>query len=70
LKIAFIVWFGTHAEYDKIDAKTLCYQSSDIKDRTGVYEAYERIYSLINSLETAIETDSPEGEDRAFIPAD
>jgi len=23
LKIVFIVWFGTHTEYDKIDAKTV-----------------------------------------------
>lgn len=27
LKIVFIVWFGTHAEYDKIDAKTVNYES-------------------------------------------
>jgi len=26
LKIVFIVWFGTHAEYDKIDAKTVRYE--------------------------------------------
>lgn len=26
LKIAFIVWFGTHAEYDKINAKTVRYE--------------------------------------------
>lgn len=25
LKIVFIVWFGTHKEYDKIDAKTVSY---------------------------------------------
>lgn len=24
-KIVFIVWIGTHAEYDKIDAKTIRY---------------------------------------------
>lgn len=27
LKIVFIVWFGTHAEYDKIDAKTVNYEN-------------------------------------------
>jgi mRNA interferase HigB len=27
LKIVFIVWFGTHKEYDKIDAKTVCYDN-------------------------------------------
>lgn len=27
LKIVFIVWFGTHAEYDEIDAKTVNYES-------------------------------------------
>lgn len=27
LKIVFVVWFGTHAEYDKIDAKTIRYES-------------------------------------------
>ncbi len=27
LKIVFIVWFGTHAEYDKIDAKTISYEN-------------------------------------------
>lgn len=26
LKIVFIVWFGTHSEYDKIDAKTVNYE--------------------------------------------
>lgn len=27
LKIVFIVWFGTHKEYDKIDAKTVSYEN-------------------------------------------
>ncbi len=27
LKVVFIVWFGTHAEYDKIDAKTVSYEN-------------------------------------------
>ncbi|MFC0876333.1 type II toxin-antitoxin system HigB family toxin [Saccharicrinis sp. FJH2] len=27
LKIVFVVWFGTHAEYDKIDAKTVSYEN-------------------------------------------
>ncbi len=26
LKIVFIVWFGTHQEYNKIDAKTIGYE--------------------------------------------
>jgi len=26
LKIIFIVWFGTHKDYDKIDAKTIRYE--------------------------------------------
>ena len=26
VKIVFIVWFGTHAEYDKIDAKNISYE--------------------------------------------
>ena len=26
LKIVFIVWFGTHKEYDKIDAKKVSYE--------------------------------------------
>lgn len=26
LKIVFIVWFGNHNEYDKIDAKTIRYE--------------------------------------------
>ena len=25
LKIVFVVWFGTHKEYDKIDVKTVSY---------------------------------------------
>ncbi|MDN3581514.1 type II toxin-antitoxin system HigB family toxin [Mucilaginibacter flavus] len=25
LKIIFVVWFGTHNQYDKIDAKTMSY---------------------------------------------
>jgi mRNA interferase HigB len=27
LKIIFIVWFGTHNEYDKIDVKTVSYEN-------------------------------------------
>ena len=27
LKLVFIVWFGTHKEYDKIDAKTIRYEN-------------------------------------------
>lgn len=27
LNIVFIVWFGTHKEYDKIDAKTINYEN-------------------------------------------
>ena len=27
LKIVFVVWFGTHAEYDRIDAKTVSYEN-------------------------------------------
>ncbi len=27
LKIVFIVWFGTHAEYDKINATTINYEN-------------------------------------------
>ena len=27
LKIVFIIWFGTHKEYDKIDAKTVRYEN-------------------------------------------
>ena len=27
LKIVFIVWFGTHKEYDKINAKTISYEN-------------------------------------------
>ncbi|MEM6817057.1 MAG: type II toxin-antitoxin system HigB family toxin [Bacteroidota bacterium] len=27
LKIIIIIWFGTHAEYDKIDAKTVSYEN-------------------------------------------
>ncbi|MBK8805239.1 MAG: type II toxin-antitoxin system HigB family toxin [Bacteroidales bacterium] len=26
LKIVFVVWFGTHKEYDKIDAKKVSYE--------------------------------------------
>lgn len=29
LQIIFIVWIGTHAEYDKIDAKTVAYDKTD-----------------------------------------
>jgi mRNA interferase HigB len=28
LQIIFIVWMGTHAEYDKIDAKTVVYDKT------------------------------------------
>jgi len=27
LKIVFVVWFGTHVEYNKIDAKTVSYEN-------------------------------------------
>lgn len=29
LKIVFIVWFGTHKEYDKINAETISYVKTD-----------------------------------------
>ncbi|MDR0792907.1 MAG: type II toxin-antitoxin system HigB family toxin [Chitinophagaceae bacterium] len=31
LKIVFIVWFGTHKEYDKIDAKKISYVKTNKK---------------------------------------
>lgn len=31
LKIVFIVWFGTHQEYDKIDSKIIRYAKADKK---------------------------------------
>src|SRR5690606_32347642 len=31
LKIVFIVWFGTHKEYDKIDARTISYAKTHKK---------------------------------------
>lgn len=31
LQIVFVVWFGTHDEYDKIDAKTIEYVKSHKK---------------------------------------
>ncbi len=31
LKIVFIVWFGTHKQYDKIDAKKLSYDKASKK---------------------------------------
>jgi len=31
LKIVFVVWFGTHAQYDLIDAKTVSYVKTNKK---------------------------------------
>ncbi|SDD90412.1 type II toxin-antitoxin system HigB family toxin [Niabella drilacis] len=31
LKIVFVVWFGTHKQYDKIDAKKVGYVKADKK---------------------------------------
>lgn len=31
LKIVFIVWFGTHKQYDKIDSKTIRYDKANKK---------------------------------------
>jgi mRNA interferase HigB len=31
LKIVFIVWFGTHKQYDKIDAKKMSYDKAHKK---------------------------------------
>lgn len=31
LKIVFIVWFGTHKQYDKIDARTVSYDKTHKK---------------------------------------
>ena len=31
LKIVFVVWFGTHKQYDKIDAKKVSYVKADKK---------------------------------------
>lgn len=36
LKIVFIVWFGTHVEYDKTDVKTVNYENKNIEDRAGL----------------------------------
>lgn len=33
LKIVFVVWFGTHDEYDNIDVKTVSYESKSDKNR-------------------------------------
>jgi mRNA interferase HigB len=32
-KIVFVVWFGTHDEYDNIDVKTVSYESKSDKNR-------------------------------------
>jgi len=29
LKIVFVVWFGTHSQYDKINVKTVMYDKAD-----------------------------------------
>ncbi|MBL7756005.1 MAG: type II toxin-antitoxin system HigB family toxin [Chitinophagaceae bacterium] len=31
LKIVFVVWFGTHAQYDKPEAKNISYAKADKK---------------------------------------
>lgn len=31
LKIVFVVWFGTHREYDRINAKKITYDKADKK---------------------------------------
>lgn len=31
LKIVFVVWFGTHREYDKLNAKTISYDKTHKK---------------------------------------
>jgi len=31
LRIVFLVWFGTHQQYDKIDSKTISYVNTDKK---------------------------------------
>lgn len=31
LKIVFVVWFGTHKQYDKVDAKKVRYAKADKK---------------------------------------
>lgn len=31
LKIVFVVWFGTHAQYDKLDAKKISYAKANKK---------------------------------------
>ena len=34
LQIIFIVWFGTHTEYDKIDSKTISYVKTNKNKKT------------------------------------
>jgi mRNA interferase HigB len=31
LKIVFVIWFGTHKQYDKIDSKTISYVKANKK---------------------------------------
>ena len=63
LKIVFVVWFGTHTEYDATDVKTVRYENKILKTGQGCNDASERIYSLINSTDKPIEPGSPEGEE-------
>jgi mRNA interferase HigB len=48
LKIIFIVWFGTHKDYDQLGAKTISYVKTHKND--AQYEvALESVYNLLQA---------------------
>lgn len=64
LKIAFIVWTGTHDKYDKMDAKTIRYVKP-IKNEKQYEAALKRGYAL---MQTEVRQ-YPEAADEPEIPS-
>ena len=61
LKLVFVVWFGTHKEYDTIDAKEVVMKKTREEKRYD--KACERVYQLIHSSKEPIDPESKVGEE-------
>ena len=56
-RIIFIKWTGSHADYDKIDVKTVRYGNQPIRNEGDYQRPLRRIEELWHSAEGSAESD-------------